>query len=195
MDVILASKSPYRKKLLEEYNIPFEMMDCGADTTPDLKKNLLEQLRDIALRKAMGAVKKTKDRGERIIVAADQVIVFEGSVLGYPKSIEEAKSMILSMRGSNQIYSYVGNAILHVDEDQVKRKFNNSSTARMKMENISDYQVDGYLAKTNSLLKCAGINLSDTNFLHLESGFYSTACGMTVEYLRNFIYIVTSEKH
>ena len=33
MDVILASQSPYRKKLLEEYNIPFEMMDCGADTT------------------------------------------------------------------------------------------------------------------------------------------------------------------
>ena len=194
MEVILASKSPYRKRLLEEYKIPFEMMDCGTDTTPDLSKKLLEQLRDLAIRKANGALEKTKERGKRIIVAADQVIVFGDSVLGTPKTIDEAKKTILSMRGSDQIYSYVGNAILYVKGSEVLRRFNNSNIARMRMENVSEYDVDCYLAKTDPLLKCAGIHLSDTSFLHLEDGFYSTACGMTVEYLRNFIYIVTSEK-
>ncbi len=194
MDIILASESPYRRKLIEEFQIPFEMMECGADTTPDLKKNLLEQLRDIALRKAMGAVNQTKDRGKRIVVAADQVIVFQGSVFGKPKTIEEAKQTILSMRGSDQIFSYVGNAILLVDKMEIVHRFNNSNIARMSMDNISEQEIDHYLAETNPLSKCAGINLCDTEFLHLEEGFYSTACGITVDYLRNFINNVATGK-
>ncbi len=51
-ELILASKSPIRKKMLERENIPFEVIVSDADETPDLSKSFGEQLKEISMRKA-----------------------------------------------------------------------------------------------------------------------------------------------
>ena len=75
--IILASKSSIRKQMLEKENIPFEVMVSNADEPPNLSKSFEEQLADISMRKAQVVFEQTVDRGPRIIVAADQNIVFE----------------------------------------------------------------------------------------------------------------------
>ena len=75
--IILASKSSIRKQMLEKENIPFEVMVSNADESPNLSKSFEEQLADISMRKAQVVFEQTVDRGPRIIVAADQNIVFE----------------------------------------------------------------------------------------------------------------------
>ena len=59
INIILASKSEIRKQMLEEADIPFEVIISDADETPDLSKSFGEQLQDISMRKAKIVFEKT----------------------------------------------------------------------------------------------------------------------------------------
>ena len=104
IDIILASKSKIRKIMMEDAKIPFEVIVSNADETPNENFSFEEELKDISMRKATAVLKITQNRGKRIIVAADQNIVFDGVMYGKPKSIEESRELIKKMYGRNDIY-------------------------------------------------------------------------------------------
>ena len=96
----------------------------------------------------------------------------------------EARELIKSMQGSNQIYAFVGNTVLYVSNSKVIEFINECDIARLRMDScISNQELENYLSTKSPLDKCAGINVFDAPFLHLEEGKMSTACGMTIEYL------------
>ena len=99
--VILASSSAIRKQQMINADIPFEVIVSNADETPNVSKSFRAQLAEIAMRKADVVFNKTSDRGMRLIVAADQNIVFDGEMYGKPKSIDDARKLIKNMRGRN----------------------------------------------------------------------------------------------
>ena len=185
--LILASKSEIRKKMLERSGIPFEIIVSNADETPDLSKSFGEQLKEISMKKAKVVFEATVDRGERIIVAADQNIVFNNVMYGKPKSLVEARKLIKSMEGNNNIYAYVGNSIIYANGNTIIKIINNYDISRMRMDNISDKELENYLTNQKPLTKCGGISIVDAKFLHLEEGRMSTACGMTIEYLQDLL--------
>lgn len=185
--LILASKSAIRKKMLERSGIPFEIIVSNADETPDLSKSFGEQLKEISMKKAKVVFEATVDRGERIIVAADQNIVFNNVMYGKPKSLDEARKLIKSMEGNNNIYAYVGNSIIYANGNTIIKVINNYDISRMRMDNISDKELEDYLTNQKPLTKCGGISIVDAKFLHLEEGRMSTACGMTIEYLQDLL--------
>lgn len=185
--IILASQSQYRKKMMEEAQLSFEVIVSDADETPNEQLSFAEQLAEISMRKAQTVLKMTKDAGKRIIVAADQNIIFDGVSYGKPKSIEEARFLIVKMMGSNEIYSYTGNTIIYADGEQVLKCVNNCDIARMHMEYATSQDIEAYLITGKPLTKCGGINVKDTPFLHLVEGKLSTAMGMTIEYLEEML--------
>lgn len=187
INVILASKSAIRKAMLEEANIPFEVIVSNCDESIEASKTFEEQLKELSMRKAMVVFNETTDRNERIIVAADQNIVFNNVMYGKPKTLEDAKALIKEMQGRDDIYSYVGNAILYANGDKIIKIINNCDISRMKMDNIPEVELEDYLTNNKPLTKCGGINIIDTKFLHLVDGKMSTACGMTVEYLQELL--------
>ena len=187
VDLILASKSVIRKNMLKEKNIPFEVFVSNADETPDLSKSFEEQLKEISMRKAQVIFEATADRNERIIVAADQNIVFDNVMYGKPKDIDEARKLIKSMAGSKNIYAYVGNAIIHANGNNIITVINNCDIARMRMDEFSEEELEDYLTNKEPLSKCGGIHIDYAEFLHLEEGKMSTARGMTIEYLQDLL--------
>ena len=180
--VILASGSVYRKQHLMEKSISFEVIVSDADETPDETKNFKDQLAEISMRKARAVFDKTKERGRRLIVAADQNIVFEGKMYGKPKNIDETRKLFYKMRGSEEVYSYTGNAVLLADGDKVMQSINITDIARLSIDNISDEELENYLAKGSFLSHCGGIAMGAEEFIHLKEGRMSTARGMTLEY-------------
>lgn len=184
--IILASKSPIRKVMLQELNIPFEVIVSNADETPTEELSFEKQLQEISMRKAQVVLEKTT--GKRIIVAADQNIVFDGKMYGKPATIEEARTLIKSMIGSNEIYAYVGNAIIYADEyNQILKIINNCDISRMSMDCVEDGAIENYLTYGSPLDKCGGINIDVVDFLHLQEGRLSTARGMTTEFLQQIL--------
>ena len=186
-EIILASKSAIRKQMLDDIGIPYEVIVSNADETPDLSKSFEDQLADISMRKAKVIFVITIDRGNRIIVAADQNIVFNGKMYGKPKTLEEARKLIKSMSGRDDIFAYTGNAIICTDGDRIIKTINKTDIARMSMDDISDEELEDYLEKSKPLTKCGGISISDASFIHLKDGKMSTAWGMTIEYLQEMI--------
>ena len=187
INIILASKSEIRKQMLEEAGIPFEVIVSDADETPDLSKSFGEQLQDISMRKAKIVFEKTINRGKRIIAAADQNMVFDNVMYGKPNSIENARQLLKTMMGKDNIFAYTGNAILYADGNKIVKEINNYDISRLSMDKLSDEVMERYLKDSKPLTKCGGISISDAEFLHLKEGRLSTAYGMTIEYLQEMI--------
>lgn len=185
--VILASKSAIRKQQLIDASIPFEVVVSNADETPDENKTFRDQLAEISMRKAQTVLEATKDRGLRLIVAADQNMVFDGIMYGKPKTIEEARELITCMRGTEEVYAYTGNAVLLVEGDKILQSVNITDVARLSVDNISDEKLEEYLAKGDCLSYCGGISVSQCDFVHLKEGRMSTARGMTLEYTQDLM--------
>ena len=185
--VILASKSAIRKQQLIDESIPFEIMVSNADETPDTSKSFRNQLAEISMRKAKKVFEETKDRGLRLIVAADQNIVFNNVMYGKPKSIDEARQFLNCMMGSEEVYAYTGNAVLLAEKDKVLQCINVTDVARMSVDNISDKELEEYLATGRCLSYCGGISITDAKFIHLKEGRLSTAKGMTLEYAKEMM--------
>ena len=185
--VILASKSALRKQQLIDADIPFEVIVSDADETADGAKNFRDQVAEIAMRKAQAVFERTKDRGPRVILAADQNIAFEGKMYGKPKSIAAARKLISSMRGSDQIFAITGNAMLLANKDQILQSINLTDTARFALNDITDEELENYLKSEPCLSYCGGIAMCSLPALRLKEGRLSTAYGMTLEYAKELI--------
>ena len=182
--IILASQSEVRKRQLIEESIPFEIIVSNADETPDESKNFRNQLADISMRKAMKVFDETLDRGLRLIIAADQNIVFEDVMYGKPKTLDEARLLIMKMMGSEEVYAYTGNAVLLAEGEDILQSINVTDVSRMSVDKITDDELEIYLSDGKCLTYCGGISVSNSNFVHLKEGRMSTARGMTLEYAK-----------
>lgn len=95
MKLILASKSPRRKELLKKLGLDFEIVVSEAEE--DLQEGdpvlLAEKL---ALKKARLVAAQ---QPEGLVVGADTVVALEGTILGKPKSKDEAVKMLQLLSG------------------------------------------------------------------------------------------------
>lgn len=96
--IVLASSSPRRKQLLEWAEIPFEVIVKPVDETFPPGMGSRDAAIHIALKKA-DAVRN--DIGnDRIIVAADTVVVLNEKIIGKPRDKQEAVNTLSQLQGN-----------------------------------------------------------------------------------------------
>ncbi len=96
MQIVLASSSPYRKRLLARLNIEFETIAPEVDETP-LENEAPETLAlRLATEKALAVAKQYPDA---LIIASDQVAVLDGQVLGKPGTVVRARQQLTMASG------------------------------------------------------------------------------------------------
>ena len=88
--LILGSKSPRRKEILEMAQIPFkvELIDVSEDVNKD---NPIHYVKETALKKGLVYSNHFKDD---IILCADTIVELDGKILEKPKDKEDARNMI-----------------------------------------------------------------------------------------------------
>lgn len=96
MDIILASQSPRRKALLHDLGLVFQSVPADIDEVIYLHETPLESSSRIALEKAR-VVAKQGYKG--LIIAADTIVVLDGSVLGKPADVSDAINMLHLLSG------------------------------------------------------------------------------------------------
>jgi len=94
--MILASKSPRRREILETLGFKFEVVTPEIEEISD-KEGVLEQIMDIALKKAAAVSEKYTSE---FVVSADTVVVIDDMVLGKPGSRDEAREMLQKLSGN-----------------------------------------------------------------------------------------------
>ena len=98
MDLILASTSPYRRELLERLGIPFTSIapDCDEAAFKHSGLSPREVAGELARQKAASVARRFP---AAVVIGSDQVLDFDGEVLGKAGSEEGAVSQLLRLAG------------------------------------------------------------------------------------------------
>jgi septum formation protein len=138
--IILASASPRRKQLLEWAEIPFEIIP--SEDAEHIPTGLLlsEVPVFLASRKAAGVRKRTED--DRIILAADTIVLVDQEILGKPESREDAVRM-LSLLSGRKHQVITGVALTSIKEEIL---FSETTVVRFHPLSMADieYYIDHY---------------------------------------------------
>jgi septum formation protein len=85
--ILLASRSPQRRAILEQLRIPFDVV------VPEY-----EEIGDDPVEHAAGKARAV-DGGDRPVLGVDTVVVCDGAMLGKPSDAAEAESMLETLAG------------------------------------------------------------------------------------------------
>ena len=98
--IILASASPRRREILENFGFDFEVMVSDADESKISKNSMPVEIyvQELALIKAMAVSQKLKNK-RALIISADTVVYCDGEILGKPTDEDNAFSMLSKLSG------------------------------------------------------------------------------------------------
>ncbi|MET0467008.1 MAG: Maf family protein [Chitinophagaceae bacterium] len=137
--IILASQSPRRKQLLEWAEIPFEIIIKETEETFPAAMATEEVPVHIARNKAL-AVQATVSK-EKIVLAADTVVVLGQRIIGKPQSREDALQILQDLSG-NQHRVITG---VVIRQDQRETAF--ADITDVYFHPLTDEQIQFYVDK------------------------------------------------
>lgn len=145
-ELILASTSVYRKELLSRLGHPFVAMspliDEEKEKSPDLSP--LELAEKLAFLKAQSLAAEGK-----VVIGGDQLVAFEGKIIGKPHTEERAVEQLLSMQGkAHELITAVC-----VFDGLIAHKI--TDITRLTMKSLSRTEIEKYVERDQPL-DCAG---------------------------------------
>src|SRR3989344_5947705 len=102
MTIILASRSEWRKKILEKMGLKFSVIPSLYEEDMSLRLSPPELAKTLALGKAREVAAHHKG----IVIGADNFVVFQGKVIGKPKDEHEARIILRMLSGkTHEVYT------------------------------------------------------------------------------------------
>ena len=173
MRIILASKSPRRKELMELLKVPFEIIVSDVDETIDYENDLVKEIEKLSFRKADAVYQSNKDA---LVIGSDTIVKIDNKALGKPASIEEAKEMLRELSGrTHEVVTGVS-----IITDGKSETF--SSVSEVSFYPLSEEEIDEYVS-TNEPMDKAGsyaIQGDAAKFIRSIEGDYYTIVGLPV---------------
>lgn len=138
-NIILASSSPRRKKILEEMEIKFKIVSSEYEEILDNTDFTYEKIETLAFNKGKAVAEKITPPS--IILSADTVVVLKGQILGKPEGKSDAIKMLKALRGEKHS---VVTSICAINTGTAEEKIL-SATSYVEFENISDNSIINYI--------------------------------------------------
>lgn len=137
--IILASQSPRRKQLLEWAEIPFEIIVKETDESYPEGLSVDEIAIHIARNKALAV--KEMSVTERIILAADTIVVLNNEVIGKPKDRDDAINILNKLSG--QSHKVITGVVILSDKKEILF----SDTTEVHFHELTNEQIIFYVDK------------------------------------------------
>ncbi len=141
--VILASKSPRRRELLDQIKVEYE---CIPSTMEEIMEGDTpsEIVCSLSKQKISDVYNKIKDeiKENTLIISADTIVAFGDRILGKPRDEQDALEMLTMLSGkAHQVYT--GVSIMYVNNGETRmHKFYECSdvfVSELSRENIIEY--------------------------------------------------------
>jgi septum formation protein len=140
MKLILASASPRRAEILRCAGLQFSVLSSAVDETPIPGEAPQDMVRRLALAKA--ELVAARALGPATVIAADTIVVLEGSILGKPRTSEDARQMLEKLSG--RTHSVMTGVALIRLPDVERREF--VETTQVHFASVSNEEILKYLA-------------------------------------------------
>ncbi len=146
--IILASVSPWRKKILTEVGIPFSVEESGYEEDMNLPLSPRVLARHLALGKAQTAAARHADA---VVIGADTFVVFRRKLLGKPHTALRARAMLKMLSGKTHTI-LTGFAVV---DSKTGKHVSKTVGTRVTFRKLSRQEISDYV-KTGEPLKAAG---------------------------------------
>ena len=177
--MILASKSPRRREILEEFGFKLHIVSPEIDEVSE-ESDITLSIMDIAHKKAQEVAKEFPNE---YVLAADTVVVINGCVLGKPKDRADAENMLLLLSGKEHTvitgYSLINSS----------KNFNLtlSDSAKVKFRELSREIIQWYLDSGEPFDKAGSYGIQKLGNILVESitGDFFTIMGFPLSHFIN----------
>lgn len=170
--LVLASTSKYRQALLKQLGLPFDAQSPLVDEEKEKDPRLTP--RDLAEKLAFLKAQSLQAPGQ-VVIGADQLVAFQGKILGKPHTREAALQQLTQMQAhSHELIT----ALCVFDGDEA---LTHTDVTRLHMKPLTPAQVERYI-DLDKPLDCAGAYKIESHgmmlFDKIESQDFSAIQGL-----------------
>ena len=144
-EIILASKSGVRKKILEENNIQCKIEPSNVDEDSVKESLLKEKASPTIISKNLAELKANKISQkftEEMVLGADSVIDLEGEIISKPSDRAEALEILKKMNGKT--HQLISSVCISKSGSMI---WNYTDKASLTMKNMTFFELENYLKK------------------------------------------------
>jgi septum formation protein len=153
--IILASKSPRRKQLLELLGLSFRVQGSNIDEVYTLK-NPEEIVTHLAESKAHDVARQVD---EGLIIGADTIVVLDGQVLEKPGDEKDAFDML--MRLSNRTHSVYTGVCLILKTEHSADEYSFFEETKVTFAPLTETEVRSYIRSGSPMDKAGAYGIQD----------------------------------
>jgi len=177
--LILASASPRRQQLFSLLAVPFTSLTADVEENRGHGEKPEEMVYRLSQAKAEALA---EDYPERLIVAADTIVVLEGQVLGKPADADEASAMLRRLRGREHLV-FSGLTALSPSTGQ---QATDLVQTMVWMRPYSDEEISRYVVSGDPLDKAGAYAIQHQEFNPVAyiQGCYASVMGLPLCHLR-----------
>jgi septum formation protein len=167
--IILASASPRRKQLLEWAEIPFDVVPSDSDElVPD---GMMISEIPVYLASQKAAIVRKKLTVDKIILAADTIVILDQKILGKPLNRTDAIRMLSLLSG--QMHEVITGVAL----TNVKKVILFSETTRVRFHTLTYSEIEHYVDKYSPYDKAGAYAIQEwigvTGIHSIDGDFYN----------------------
>ena len=148
VEIILASKSKVRKKILDENNINNRVQPSNVDEDLIKESLLKDKATPTVISKNLAELKANKvslKNIDALVLGADSVIDLEGQLISKPESREEAFEILKKLNGKK--HNLVSSVCISKNGSMI---WNYSDKATLVMKNFTNQELKDYLSKISN---------------------------------------------
>lgn len=176
--IILASVSPRRKELLKRIGLRFKVDPSNYEENMSSELEPHELAKSLSLEKAKLVAEKHMNA---LVIAADTFIVFEGKILGKPRTETEAKEMLETISG-RQHSVITGFTIIDAANNRALSK---AVETKVYIRKLSSNEIDAYVESKEPLDKAGAYAIQGLGSVIVEKieGDYFNVIGLPLSAL------------
>lgn len=179
--LILASKSPRRKHLLETLGFEFSIYTSNVvESAHPLHGLPGKYAEELSLKKALDVAQKVEYPA--VVVGADTIVVLEDEILNKPKDKADAFRMLKTLSGRTHVV-YTGIALV---ETGTGRHFSSLQSTEVTFRELFDNEINAYIESGSPLDKAGAYGIQDdfgAVFVRHIKGCYYNIVGLPLELL------------
>ncbi len=180
--IILASNSPRRRELLRQIGISFISKPSNVDETVLSGESPEAYAVRVALAKAEASAKRA---GEGIVIAADTIVVLDGTILGKPSDAKDAERMLKMLSG--RMHRVITGLV--VMDASTGKKLSRTSVTKVWFRDLSLKDIESYTATGEPLDKAGAYGIQEKGALLVEKieGCYFNVVGLPLSLLQDML--------
>ena len=172
---ILASRSPRRYELLKQVGLDFDVIPSGIEEDYIKGESPRKHVLRLAEAKALDVGNQHPDRW---VVAADTIVYVDHSILGKPKSREEAKKMLRRLSGKGHRV-LTGFSVHYLEKGKGDRE---AVQTAVKVKKLTPAEMEWYVKTGEPYDKAGGYAIQGMGSFMIESikGSYTNVVGLPI---------------